>query len=237
MYSIRRYPEGAIITGAYVDLGARVASPARTPREWLSSGLEVAVCGPMFAWDPSSRIVRPLTGVRDRAAGVNLPSTEPDVGGSVVVSSSGARWVDGGAFPDDATVAVQGFPAVLVAGRIAVSGTRDTEATARCAIGLHADGGVAFAVARSLSMIAFARWCASVGLTHATYLDGGSAAAAVDTAGSLAFGGSRAVPSVVGFRSSTSSSTADPSSSSSAWDPTPVLLALLAARAYRTAKR
>ena len=207
----------------------RRVTPARPVSSWRNE-LEAVACGPMFGFDGGH--VRPLTALRDRAAGVELESTQPDVGGMVAVVNGAARWVDGGTVPDGATVAVLGYPAVVVNGSVAVTGAHDQEQVSRVAVGIDRDGRVFLAFARALSMLAFARWIAANGGRFATYLDGGSAAALDTRNQSVSVNASRALPSVVGFAATSSSS-----STRERFDPAPVILGLAAAFAWRRARR
>ena len=97
-------------------------------------------------------------------------------------------------------MAVQGYPTLVEGGRVQVSGQHDRESTQRVAIGVDNTGQIVIAAAPALSMLAFAEWLSTANVRDAVYLDGGSAAELVSADGALAFGSSRALPSVVGFR-------------------------------------
>lgn len=199
MWTQRRYPQGVIVTGPAAELAVRVASPARPARSYLSDGLSLAACGPMFAFDSTGRL-RPLGVAVDRAAGVELASTQPSHGATVAVVDGRASVSTGATVPQGATVAVQGYPTLVESGRVQVSGQHDQESTQRVAIGVDTTGQIVIAAAPSMSMLAFAQWLSTTNVRDAVYLDGGSAAELVSADGALAVGSSRALPSVVGFR-------------------------------------
>lgn len=163
---IRRTTSGAatLYETSAAELGAWVSSSPIAPSS-APVGAVVA-CGPMF--DRNG----PRFTIRDRARGVDVATREPNVGATVRAWPDRVEVVTGGA-PGDAPVAIQGYPAMIVGGRVLSTALHDGETVGRVALAVMPGARVALAVATA-SMVAFARALAAAGATAAVYLDGGS---------------------------------------------------------------
>lgn len=129
----------------------------------------LVVNGPMF--DSGAR---PRFLLLDRASGLRTPSSEPDEGVTIWTDGGRAHGAYGGHAPDAATAAVQGWPSLVVDGRVTASDTgTNAERVWRPGIGVTADGRV-MVVALVGTMTALAERMRAEGAVFAGYLDGGS---------------------------------------------------------------
>lgn len=109
----------------------------------------------------------------DRRRGINRSSRYPDRGATLSVMADGrASMLPGARELEGASVAVQGYPSLLLDG--AVQRTSDRDTTGRAALCLLADGRVGFAVARcSMPEFAEVLRASPAGVRGAVYTDGG----------------------------------------------------------------
>lgn len=112
--------------------------------------------------------------LRDGPSGLSVPSRVPDQGATVwtVRGEGGAAY--GGRAPSDATVAVQGWPSLVVGGQVTARDVNtNAERDTRAGIGLTRDGRVLIVYAVG-TMVALAERMQREGAWVAAYLDGGS---------------------------------------------------------------
>lgn len=93
-------------------------------------------------------------------------------GGTISVVKGAAVVSDGWAPAAGATVAWQGYPAIVRSGRVLASSSVDANRTERAGCGRDRDGRLVFASMVS-SMLGFAEACRSAGLEDVLYSDGG----------------------------------------------------------------
>ncbi len=148
----------------------------RGPRRRLAEALagrpraRFAVNGAMF----TSRVGSDAFLLRDRAAGLDRPSSVPDEGATIWVRDGVAHGNYGGIAPDDAPVAVQGWPSLVVDGDVTATNVgTNAERDWRVGIGVDAAGRV-LVVFLIGTMVALAERMRREGAIVAAYLDGGS---------------------------------------------------------------
>lgn len=147
----------------------------------LGADLKAALDGPMFSnCSSGSYAASTCADIRylhlDRVAGISIASERPTDGITLGTRGDGsiAFAVRGTSIPDDARIAVQLFPPLVVDGEVVASNVgTNAESTRRAAAGLLEDGRIAFAVASGVSMVAFAQMLRSAGFVWAGYTDGG----------------------------------------------------------------
>lgn len=164
--------EGSTVVASFPGDWLRLAEGApRRAADVLAErgGARFAVNGPMFdARGPQFLF-------RDVAAGISHGSHEPDQGVSVWVEGGRAHAAYGtSSIPAGAAVAVQGWPSLVVDGRVSATnvGTNSQRDT-RAGIGVTADGRILI-VTMVGTMVQLAERLVAAGAVAAGYLDGGS---------------------------------------------------------------
>lgn len=192
---IDRQQSGGLTIVAFpaAALGVIIPAAPATARSVLEAWPDAAVAidGPMFGYcagEPqdyaSYRCGRVDYLLQDARSGTWNPGNASFATRGLTLSVK-----DGVAYASDdrsplpgATVAVQGYPGLVLAGRIVVgqaaAGTPDAQPNLRVAVGVLADGRVAFARANA-SLYGFAQMLQAAGFVAAAYTDGGGSASLV----------------------------------------------------------
>jgi hypothetical protein len=141
--------------------------------------------GPQFAFAPgdghrgddgdqgyrTAKFYRATMLHRDIARGIDIPSSAPDEGITIAVVNGKAGHLAHANVPDDATVAIQLYPALVFAGK-PVDVREYADRTGRGALLLMPDGRIGV-IGGAMGMHALRDLCVAVGAVAAGYLDGG----------------------------------------------------------------
>jgi hypothetical protein len=123
----------------------------------------------------TSRAYRPLALHWDAGRGINIPSRRPKQGLTFGVAGGAAVVQDGGQLPQGATIAIQGFPALVrhgVAQPVDDTTASDREITGRSAIARFRDGRLGV-IAGAGSLTGLRDATVRLGAIDAAHLDGG----------------------------------------------------------------
>jgi hypothetical protein len=126
----------------------------------------------------ASRCARPLYGLRDAAAGLDLASAYPARGATLGVDAAGVGFArPGWSAPAGARVAVQGYPALVLDGRNVADNAagHNGDVDWRAGLALLGDGRMLFAVGR-IDMEGLGAALVRAGARAAHYTDGGGSA-------------------------------------------------------------
>lgn len=177
------------------------------PPDWLhvarmnrvkADGALTALAGAQFVVNGvmlTSRLGTDKFLLRDTATGINIPSSVLDQGATVWVKDGVAGGAYGGSAPAGASVAIQGWPSLVVNGTVTATNTgTNSERDTREGIGVTSDGRI-LVVHVLGTMTDLANRMRDAGATTAAYLDGGSSSQlrAVTSAGIVRRDSPRAV--------------------------------------------
>lgn len=177
------------------------------PPEWLhvarmsrvkADGALAILRGAQFVIDGvelTSRLGTDKFLLRDITTGLNIPSSVLDQGATVWVKDGVAGGAYGGSAPAGASVAIQGWPSLVVSSTVTATNTgTNSERDTREGIGVTSDGRILVAHVLG-TMTDLANRMRDAGATTAAYLDGGSSSQlrAVTSAGIVRRDSPRAV--------------------------------------------